>query len=313
MSGLQTHDIVNQDIGIILSGLHMIRALREISGNDEDILDAILFQEQASTLSQDLISQVITVVKNHGRNLGQDIGCIEDTVSHIKEDKDAVGEFLLMNEDGKSTLDIVISEVSEAFTAVSGKLEALIPLKELQQAQTDGLVSLCDAFDTCISSAASAGLHREAMSGMTFPFKSLAKMIEHGYESHDLKERARKFSREADGVKCNLEEIKALLIESIRGIDTYSSRCADAIKRFGGDIEKIAMIIDGNENVFDGLNAFTRSMASIRDDAFPNMSLNQREIRAQEFRDILSRLKNPHSNSLVTGEDQETEEGLVLF
>jgi hypothetical protein len=316
MSGLQAHDIVNQDITAISYGLQKMRSLRDIPGNRDDIMDAVLFQEQASSLSRDLISQLIKVLRKHGRELGREIGRIEDMVSRIKEDKDAVGEFLLMNRNGRSTFDLVISEVSAVFANIARKLDALRHLKESQQVQTDRLISLCDEFDQRISSGASLGGHREmleAMSKTTFLFKSLAKMIKYGYGSLDLEEISERFAHEANAVKHELEEIKDLLMGTIRGIDTCAGRCTDAIKRFRADIDKLMMILDGNENIFDGLSSFAHSMGSMRDDISRQMSLDRREIFTQEFKDILSRLRNPHSNSLAAGEDHGLEDGLVLF
>jgi hypothetical protein len=153
----------------------------------------------------------------------------------------------------------------------------------------------------------------EAMSKTTFLFKSLAKMIKYGYGSLDLEEISERFAHEANAVKHELEEIKDLLMGSIRGIDTCAGRCTDAIKRFRADIDKLMMILDGNENIFDGLSSFAHSMGSMRDDISRQMSLDRREIFTQEFKDILSRLRNPHSNSLAAGEDHGLEDGLVLF
>jgi len=289
--------------------------LRDVPGNRDDVVDAVLFQEQASSLSRELISQLIKVVRRHGRELDQEIGRIEDTVSRIKEGKDAVGGFLLSC-NGSSTLDIVISETSGIFTHIAGKLEALVLLKESLQERTDHLISLCHGFDERISSGTSVGPQREmpeVVSEKTFLLISLAKTIEHGHDALDLKEVSERFGREADAIKCDLEEIRAPLIGSIRGIDTCFCRCTDAIRAFRKDIDKLTKMLDGNEDIFDGLSSFALSLGSIRDGMFRRMGLDRCDISTREFNDILSMLKNPHSNSLASGQDHEMDEGLEIF
>ncbi len=316
MSGLQTHDIVNQDIDTIFRSLKIIHSLMEEKGDESPSLSLLHFQTKASFLSRELILQLFDVIRRHGINLEQEIEDIEDMVSQVKEDKDAIGEFLLLNRSGKSTFDIVINEVSDMFHDLYGKIEALWRLKETQQESINQFCISSNDLEQYVTSNASRGLPQGTLDNIlkiTSPFKSQERMIKYGSGINDLKDDLGMINSTSRSTRKNLEDIKDLLIGSIKGIDTYSGRCLDAILRFKHDIRNLMTTIDGSDHIIDNLINLDSYLASILDRIPAYEPGSQDDSFTQEMRDILRRLETPHSNSLAEHDEDDLDMGLTLF
>ncbi len=317
MSGLQTHDIVNQDITTISLGLNKILTSTErINENPDDIMGLLMFQEKASKLSRDLIAQLMKVIRDHGSDLEKEIERIEDMVSQVKEDKEAIGGFLLMNQNGKSTFDIVIAEVTEMFNDLASRIEKLSKVKDFQQASTNRFPASYNDLEQYVTTYASSLLPPgmlDLVMKMISPLKSQAQMMRYGTGSSELKEKYKDFQKQS-GIAClSLEEIKDLLIGSIKGIDTYSGRCMSAITKFRQDIGNLMMTLEGSENILEDLRCFSLSTAKIRGDLINASGGDHSETFTVELNDILYRLENPHSNSLASITVEDNNGGLTLF
>lgn len=316
MSGLQTHDIVNQDITTISLGLNRIQnSSQMIEESPDTSMGLLMFQEKASTLSRDLIAQLVTVIRDHGNDLENEIERIEDMVSQVKEDKDAIGDFLLMNRNGKSTFDILIAEVREMFSDLAASIECLSRIKESQQVSTNQLPVFYNDLEQYATANASSllgpGMLDLAMK-MVSPLKTQARMMRYGTGASELKENHKDFGKQSADACGSLEEIKDLLIGSIKGIDIYSGRCLSAITKFRKDISNLMMSLEGSENILNDLLCFSLSIATIRE-SLNASGTDHPEILAVEFNEILYRLENPHSNSLASVTVDDGDDGLTFF
>ena len=276
----------------------------------------LMFQEKASKLSRDLIAQLMKVIRDHGSDLEKEIERIEDMVSQVKEDKEAIGDFLLMNQNGKSTFDIVIAEVTEMFNDLASRIEKLSKVKDSQQASTNRLPAFYNDLEQYVTTYASSLLPPgmlDLVMKMISPLKSQAQMMRYGTGSSELKEKYKDFQKQS-GIACrSLEEIKDLLIGSIKGIDTYSGRCMSAITKFRQDIGNLMKTLEGSENILEDLRCFSLSTAKIRGDLINASGGDHSETFTVELNDILYRLENPHSNSLASITVEDNNGGLTLF
>jgi hypothetical protein len=312
MSGLQTHDIVNQDISTISLGLRKMYALRSFGSEEIEEPCSCFFQEKASALSRELVSQLIDVVRHHGLDLNEEISNIENLIFHVKEDKDAISEFLLTNLDGMSTFDIVIAEVGQMFAHIIARVDGLSAGKERQQSLRVELAELFCELDRHASRTLSCPLPQDMSNlvlRMISPLKPQALMLREGNSLQELREKSWTLRKDADLVSHKLEEIKGLLIGSIRGIDTYSCRCIDAITKFKQDIRLLMKTLDGSDRLVDGLESITLSLRDMpgKGTGDPCTPL------PDDLREIIYRLENPHSSSLVMQEKQVMDEGLTFF
>jgi hypothetical protein len=312
MSGLQTHDIVNQDISTISLGLRKMYSLQDESGDEVAPPCSFYFQEKASSLSHGLISQLIDVIRHHGTDLDQEIRHIENLIFNVKEDKEAISDFLLMSLEGMSTFDIVIAEFLQMFACISSLMDSLCARKEGQLSLQAELLELFTRLD----GNAPDGMSQNAQQGtpglvhrMISPLKPKAMLLRRGNGLQELKEISWMLHRDADLMRHKLEEIKVMLIDSIRGIDTYSDRCLEAIGKFEGDIQKLMKTLDGSDMLLDNLNAITLSLAQIPGTVFEDSISSL----PRDLGDILYRLENPHSSTLMTREAPDTDEGLTFF
>lgn len=312
MSGLQTHDIVNQDISTISLGLRKMYSLRNLSRDSLAEHAVLFFQGKASSQSRTLMTQLIEVVRNHGCELESEISRIESLIFHVKEDKDAISEFLLMNQGGMSTFDIVIAEVLHMFADITAKLDGLASMKEKQQAQSMELTELFGRLDRNAQGGASRPLTSDMPNlvlRMITPLKSQGMMLKHVSGLHELKENAWILQKDSDLVRHKLEEIKIMLIGSIRGIDAYSGRCLDAIAKFKLDIQELMKTLDGSDQLLEGLDSLAISVG----EAAGHEHGGNGAALPDDLSEILYRLENPHSTSLVARENEGEDDGLCFF
>ncbi|MRR14039.1 hypothetical protein EG833_01130, partial [archaeon] len=254
MSGLQTHDIVNQDMDTIFRSLETMASLTAEKGEDGSSQSFIHFQMRASILSRELILRLFEVIRRHGTSLEHEIEDIEDMVSQVKEDKDAIGEFLLLNKSGRSTFDIIISEVADMFHDLTDKIGTLWNLKDSQQELINRFCVFSNDIEQYVTTNVSKGLPQGTLDNilkLTSPLKSQERMIKYGSGFNELKEDITVIEDSSNSTRIKLEDIKELLIGSIKGIDTYSGRCLDAILRFKHDIRNLMTTIDGSDDIID--------------------------------------------------------------
>ncbi len=316
MSGLQTHDIVNQDIEIISKGLKIIHSFKDCTIDSTRVRPCLLFQERATSLSCNLISQLIEVIREHGTSLTQGIEHIEKMVSQVKEDKDAIGDFLLTNQSGESTFDIVISEVSALFRDLAARIHELGTLKESQQPMINQLSAFLNDLEQYAGTCSIGVLPEGTMDGifkMVAPLKAQARMMKFGSGAQDLSENMADFLKIMDQTRVNLQEIKKLLIGSIKGIDIYSDRCINAITRFKQDIQKLMTTLEGSDGVIEDLGVFVLYISRILDGIEDISESEELGALSEEHQEILYRLENPHSNSLMKSDGLNDEDGLTLF
>lgn len=284
MSGLQTHDIVNQDIATLCQCLERLHHLQDPGRGGPEPPCPLSFRKKASLLCRALLSQLIEVIRRHGDGLEQEIASIEKILFDVKEDKDALSEFLLANPDGTSTFDRAAAEVSGVFFRISASVDALCRVKERQAALCAELAGLINA--PALSPSPAARLF-----GSSGP--------------DGLRERSRALGRDAGAITETLGEIRELLIESVKGIDTCSGRCLDAIAVFRQDIRMLMHAVDGTGMLLDGLESFTLSLQNDREEMSAALP--------RDLSELLFRLENPHSSSLASPRNQGLEEGLIFF
>jgi len=310
MSGLQTHDIVNQDINNISCGLAKIRSLRIRQENSETIEETMFFQKRASFLSHDLITKLILVIRNHGSSLENEIRRIEEIVSQVKEDKDTIADFLLVNVKGQSTFDMVIHEISEMLDSLFDKIKRFSSMRSSCRDMVSDLI------------ASGKKLKEYGASDVQLPVQ-ISQAVERGLSalrslesSTDSPETARlieEFCRSMSLITSNLKGIRTLLIESIEGIDIYSGRCMDSISRFRQDITVLIETLDGSDYILAELETFSSSISSSPELHLDDESIREKIEMAHELLDLLHRLENPHSNSLMKGKTDDFDEGITLF
>lgn len=318
MSGLQTHDIVNQDIATISCGLEKILSLMSTTGSKDQITDFLIFQEKASVLCLDLIVQLVSVIRSHGRGLKEEIDRIEKMISQVKEDKDAIGGFLLLNTHGKSTLDIVSNEILEMLDSLASRFDSLAAMNSLKMIASSQMMAAW----TDLEKAAGAVPARDASSprpcepqtGLISCMRSREWAAEEDAVVAGLEGMPGEFRKARGFIRHCFDDIKGMLIQSIDGIDLYSARCMEAIGRFRRDIEGLMSTLDGSEAMLDDMRSLTRSIAAIRSDIGEHLAPYHREILSLELLQIIYRLRNPHSDSLVSEDAAESRDnGLTFF
>lgn len=312
MAGLQTHDIVNQDITTISLSLRKMHELQGASGQDAGQPATLLFQKKASRLSSALITQLIHVVLHHGRDLENEISHIENLIFHVKEDKDAISEFLLMSLDEISTFDIVTSELRQMFTVISEKLGQLGSAKEKASSLKLELAELIDRLAPDSPEDASRSPQAVVQSPvyrMAATLKPHATALRHAQGLQELRENSSSIHKDADHIRQKLEEIKHMLIGSIRGIDIYSGRCLNAIMKFKKDIQELMKTLEGSGSLLEGLESMACSLEDTPDGQCEGNGTNL----PPDLDEILYRLENPHSSSLVRKEIADMDEGLTFF
>jgi len=114
-------------------------------------------------------------------------------------------------------------------------------------------------------------------------------------------------------ITSNLKDIRALLIESIEGIDTYSRRCMDSISRFRQDITVLLETLDGSDYILSELEIFSSSISSSPETHPEDQTIQGNQRMTHELLDLLHRLENPHSNSLMKENPGDPDDGLTLF
>lgn len=318
MSGLQTHDIVNQDITTISSGLDKILSLMSTTGGKEQITEFLIFQEKASVLSLDLIVQLVSVIRSHGRDLEVEIDRIEEMISQVKEDKDAVGGFLLLNTHGKSTLDIVSNEILEMLDSLASRFDSLAAMNSLQMIECSQMTAALTDLEKTAGGvpAGDASLPRscDPHQGLISCMRSREWAAEQDAVIAGFERIPGEFRKMRVFIRRSFEDIKSMLIQSIDGIDLYSARCMEAIGRFRRDIDGLMSTLDGNEVMLDDMRSLTRSIAAIRSDMGEHLEPHHREILPLELHQIIYRLRNPHSDSLASEDAAESrDKGLTFF
>jgi len=316
MSGLQTHDIVNQDISTVSLGLRKMHSLMSAGAEADAQVDSLLFREKASFLSRGLVSQLIEVIRRHCRDLKDEIGRIESMVSRIKEDKDALNDFLLTSDDGKSTFDIATAEVLQMFADIITRIEDLSACKERQQALTRELTELSGGLDRQAMAHGPSSLTLDMLSAvekMISRLRSDARMLKNDNGHKELRENLRALHKGSDLARHKLEEMKVLLMGSIRGIDTYSGRCTDAIGKFKQDIHELMTTLDGSDRLLKDLESITLYASRTRGSGPHMASQEPGRLLPEDLSDIIHRLENPHSSSLASKNDSDVDEGLTLF
>jgi hypothetical protein len=317
ISDLQTHDIVNQDINNISHGLSKIQSLGDHKEDQNKIIEEIFFQERVSLLSSILMKQLILAIRNHGSRLTDEIDQIEKIVVHVKEDKDNIADFLLLNEQRESTLDIVSLEISQMLSSILSKLITFANIKESRTDLFSRLVfsgnrleqqmSLLQNSGGVVSDKLSFSIHK-IISGI----KYLNYMFRYENDLVDIDHLIQDYMKAVRIINFNLESIKALFIESIEGIDNYSKKCMDSISRFRHDINSLLETLDGSDHLLDELKEYSCSISSIRQKFSENENHDQPEITTSELHDLLYRLENPHCNALKKS-DENFEEGITFF
>ena len=317
MSGLQTHDIVNQDITAIVLGLQKMLRPVEITGGTGEKLDSLLFQEKASLLAQDLIVRLAGVIRTHGRDLEREIRIIENMIRSAKEDKDAISDFLLLKCYSKSTFDIVSQEITCMIEDLSSAFDSLADLVSLQKATVSRMASVCEDLERIAEDRSCGGTEialLESISGLRVQVESLARVIWHATGVSGHMEITGEFSRIRVVASHNLDDIRRLMIESMEGIDICAARCLDSIERFKQDIEDLLKTLTGSEIILDDLRRFSQCISSILDEVGRHIPSYDQSLGSQEFRDIIHRLEHPHSDHLSSGDEAERKEtGLTLF
>ncbi|MCK9263914.1 MAG: hypothetical protein M0R18_08845 [Deltaproteobacteria bacterium] len=317
MSGLQTHDIVNQDIATISCGLQKILSLMSTAGTKEQIANFLIFQEKASMLSLKLIVQLISVIRSHGRDLEEEIDRIEEMILQIKEDKDTIGCFLLQNTHGKSTLDIVSNEVLEMLDSLSSRFDSLAAINSLNMI---GCSQMSAAWADLEKTARAVHAQDASPSptcgppeGLISCMKSREWPVEQDAIVTGLERMPGDFRKARVLIRRSFDDIKSMLIQSIDGIDLYSARCLEAIERFRCDIKGLMSTLDGNEAMLDDMRSLTRSITAIRSDIDEHLASHHLEILPLELHQIIHRLRNPHSDSIASQDAADSRGNSLTF
>jgi hypothetical protein len=316
MSGLQTHDIVNQDITTITCGLKKILTLNNVIDEKDEIMDFLLFQEKTSLLSLDLIVRLASVIRIHGRELENEIGRIENMVCHVKEDKEALSEFLLLSTDSKTTFDFVSCEITGMLEGLASDYESLAAMDSSCQAAFSKMESMFHDLDNVEKNpaceAALRAIH-DSISVLSSLMRAQDRMMGDGTDAAVCCNISGEFRKCLEFSRHSFRNIRNLLIESIGGIDMCSIRCLHAIENFRQDIGDLMKTLEGSEIILDDLKNFNQCIAAVRMDISEHLSDHNHEIFSPEFDEIIYRLKNPHSDSLLPGDGAETRKSDLTF
>jgi len=312
MSGLQTHDIVNQDMDTIFTGLSVIKKSITQQSDPDDVIEALFFQERACFLSSILIEDLVDLIRGQNCIMENEIVRIQKIVSFLKEDKDTISQFLLVNKQRESTLDIVIKETSQILGDILAKLENLAHKKS----------NMNKSFETLkdnINRIEENALNNRAMSEdiRAVLIKTLSEIKKHISPLPDNKNDMidaliSGLFNDIEKTIQSLKEIKAVLIESIEGIDTYSKNSIDSIYTFQNKLQSVLSTLNTGDEISSCFRQMTATAGDTRSKIQGDTEISEDSIRHKTLQDILYSLSNPHS-SFITGKLDNIEEGLTLF
>jgi len=328
MTALQIHDIVRQDTENILAMLERLQVLAEEANHPES--DA--FRHQALTVSGSLLFDISTIVHDHVQTIARQIEGLHEIIAGVKADKIHLAELLLINTQGRSTLDRALAEIAAMFQDLTERLSILASLgkrrSEMLQASHDlidelhqisqaalqdsrTLAEACKTHDLHrIASLQASGQNMQsAIAALALPPVQPAP-AEDAQTRDAAEECIALIQDDTQALRGSLLEIKHVLVDSIDGINDYANRCMLAVLRFKRRMQRLNLFVARLPDI-------ARTLITLA--GLPDETPQTADSSDAELKDLLMLLYNPHIKTVNRpaadhGEDTPLDDGgLTLF
>lgn len=313
MTSLQTHDIIDQDIAAISGGLQeaFLGVIRV--GRGDGNTGILCFLEQFSTLSLDLMTRIFSVIRTHGLNLEHYMDRIEESLNNINEGVDALNSFFFLSTGGKSFLDILGAEMSEAIQDLEqliGSLEDRIARLDAARSQLSRTRAELESGDITFTE----GAVRDELARLAYILESTASQAHLQSTGNRIQELRVEFREAHEWLRSSFVGIRKLLIDALAGINLPTTRCLEAIGSVRGDIRDLEGISDQAGCFLQEMQDVAYSISSIRKGLSDHPGRGEGCKLTHDLERIVDRLKNPHSNLLATeGEACRKDSDLTIF
>ena len=301
MTSLQLHDIISQDLFTLKKGLaeaQRIALLDETCPCDHE------FTETALPLIDEVLNQIAEVFSVETAELRKETANIIQTITNERDDKILLSDFLLDNSLHRSTFDAILDEISDMLSEILNKLELLAARRWLLPGQLTSLLNLADML--LVMTEKYATELEAQFPDMQCMKNTLQAMIAiktdpDFYRLEELKTFVAEMESALTGTIGELREIRTIMLDSIAGIDSYSTRCMNFLNEFTQTLERDHELTSG----FMGL-----ALETIPSIQTPNSKATHQNNQYQD--DLIARLKRPHLSTVLNSESCG-EDGLTVF
>jgi len=327
MTALQVHDIVRQDIENILTVVDRLRH----PAMDAGLGGYAAFKRQACVVSSSLLLDISAVVREHTETIAQHIRVIHEIIAGVRVDKINLAELLLINAQGSSTLDRALAEITAMFQDLVDRLDQLSMLGKRRTGMLHEMRDLRDELDRSsiaalkdvealeaaaderdrdrIRTLRACGMNlRSAVTALAaVPLHPLPAAV---HVRDAAEECIALIQEDTSAMQDSLLKLKALLVDSIEGINDYATRCMLAVLRFKRRMERLNMFLQRLPDIA----AILKAVDGLSGQALEDVS----EIQDAELDALLTMLYRPHIKALSRPErieeDSAPDDGdLTLF
>ncbi len=301
MTSLQLHDIISQDLHSLDRCLGEIDAINQNGSASEG---ALTFVASALPLISALLEQIAAIFAHETDQLRSEALLILKTITNEREDKVLLSDFLLENQQRRSTFDSLLGEISDMLTDVLNKLELLAARRWLLPGQLTSLLDLAELLIKLIDNHAEQ--FAACTPGLEQIRQTLGEMIAiksdiDFYRLEELKGFVAEMESGLTSTISDLHEIRALMIDSVAGIDTYSARCLNYLDQFRQTLDQDQRIV-----------AMLEDLAQLPSGSLPAAANDRAQFDCSFRHELFERLKRPHLSSVLRNEC-EPEDGLTVF
>lgn len=301
MTSLQIHDIISQDLLTLRKSMaeaERILLQEAPTASDRDFVAAAL------PLIDDVLNQIATVFADETAELRKEAANIIQIITTERDDKVLLSDFLLDNSLHISTFDAILDEISAMLAEILNKLELLAARRWLLPGQLTSLLNLAEML-LLIADKYAAQLEAQ-FHGMERVRNTLKEMIAiksdmDFYRLEELKEFVAEMESALTGTLGELRDIRTVMLDSIAGIDSYSTRCMNFLNEFKQTLELDHDLVE---------NFMSLSLEPLNNDRSLICDGNSEICQFQQ--DLITRLKRPHLSTVLNAESG-LEDGLTVF
>ncbi|MEA2102238.1 MAG: hypothetical protein U9P80_06645, partial [Thermodesulfobacteriota bacterium] len=300
---LQFHDIVDQDLQVINKGIQEIK-------QHQDTDEFFAFENRFNTLSMEIIKELLSTSRDRAEEIEQEFHTIENIVVQIKEDTEQIAGLILFGLRGKSTLEFLEIETSDTLKENASRLMAIF-------ASRDRIASTIYALKKKRSQMTTSGAGPEKTDSDQALRHALAMVCPddtvrtYAPKTLDIKNLVHLSEKTDDETIAGLREIKGILGDCVKAINEYADSAQKYISIFKEDLQAISDTIcsKGDEATLDNKFMLAAESSIKKHGALHTDIINITYIR------IISRLSDPHINSIINKDRKmpETGENFTLF
>jgi len=301
MTSLQMHDIISQDLLTLRKSMAEAERILEQPSPEANDAD---FVTTALPLIDDVLNQIAAVFTRETAELRRETANIVQTITNERDDKILLSDFLLDSTIHKSTFDAILDEISDMLSEILNKLELLAARRWLLPGQLTSLLNLAEML-LLIADKYSVQLEAQ-FPGMQQVRSTLEEMISiksdlDFYRLEELKEFVAEMESALTGTIGELRDIRTIMLDSIAGIDSYSTRCMNFLGEFLQTLELDHELTD---------SFISLSIEPINSEL--TLTCGEMSINCQYQQDLIQRLKRPHLSAVLNSESG-AEDGLTVF